>query len=117
MDHRIRKVLSVLETDLRVERSVREMARSVNLSVSRFQHLFKSETGTCVSEHLLRLRMQRARRLLETTDLSVKQVALEVGSHDLSHFIKNFRRFTGQTPKRYRELFHSEAVLTVGAQG
>jgi AraC family transcriptional regulator of arabinose operon len=115
MDHRIGKVLSVLETNLHAEQSVLEMARSVNLSVSRFQHLFKAEMGMCVSEYLLRLRMQMARRLLETTDLSVKQIALGVGAHDLSHFIKNFRRFTGHTPKRYREFFHSEAALSAGA--
>jgi AraC family transcriptional regulator of arabinose operon len=117
MDHRIRKVLSVMETDLRAEQSVQKMARAVNLSVSRFQHLFKSETGTCVSEHLLRLRMQRACQLLETTDLSVKQIALGVGARDLSHFIKKFRKFTGHTPKRYRELFHSRAAMSAGAPG
>lgn len=106
-----------MEMDLRAEQSVLEMACSVNLSTSRFQHLFKSETGVCVSEYLLRLRMKRARRLLETTELSVKQVALGVGARDLSHFIRNFRRFTGHTPKRYRELFHSEAAMSAGAPG
>lgn len=104
-----------MEADLRAEQSVPEMAHSINLSVSRFQHLFKSETGVCASEYLLRLRIHKARRLLETTDLSVKQVALGVGVHDMSHFIKNFRRVTGHTPKRYRVLFHSEAALAVGA--
>ncbi len=115
MDHRIRKVLAAVETDLAAERDVGAVARSVNLSASRLQHLFKSETGMSLSEYRLRLRMERARGLLETTHLSVKQVACDVGAPDLSHFIKNFKKLHGVTPKRYRELFHSKAAAAGSA--
>jgi transcriptional regulator GlxA family with amidase domain len=91
------------------------MARSVNLSESRLQHLFKSETGMSVGEYLFAQRMRKARRLLETTDLSVKQVALEVGARDPSHFIKNYKKYSGHTPRRYRELFHAGALARAEA--
>jgi AraC family transcriptional regulator of arabinose operon len=63
MDHRIKTVLAAVASDLAAERDVVAVARSVNLSASRLQHLFKSETGMSLSEYRPRLRMKRARPL------------------------------------------------------
>jgi hypothetical protein len=49
--------------------------------------------------------MQRARELLETSHLSVKQVMARVGVTDESHFVRDFKKTCGLTPARYRERF------------
>src|SRR5712692_1773501 len=78
-----------------------ELARSVGLSVSRFSHLFKVETGTTPILYLKSLRMQKAKELLNTTSLSVKEVSARFNL-DPSHFERDFRKVTGTSPGRYK---------------
>ena len=58
--------------------------------------------GIAPHRHLVKRRLERARELLERTDLSILQVAVEVGYCSQSHFTTVFRRATGLTPRRYR---------------
>jgi len=80
------------------------IAQSVNLSVWRLCHIFKSETGLSPINYLRTLRMERARVLLETSFLSIKEIAHEVGINDGSHFVRDFKLIYGVTPTRYRML-------------
>jgi AraC-like DNA-binding protein len=91
-----------MTVDLRHEVSLGELAQSFNLSASRLRHLFKAETGVSPVQYLQAQRMQKARELLETTFLNVKEVMLEVGVKDKSHFIKGFKKAYGLTPSQYR---------------
>jgi AraC-like DNA-binding protein len=75
----------------------------VNLSPSRLSHLFKRETGVPPQEFLKQIRMYHARTLLEDTFLSVKEIMALCGFNDASHFIRDFERVYGKTPRRYRE--------------
>jgi AraC family transcriptional regulator, arabinose operon regulatory protein len=79
-----------------------ELARSLNLSPSRFAHLFRKEIGVAPMRYLHTQRMLRARLLLEQTFLSVKQVMVEVGCSDPSHFARDFQRFHGLSPTQWR---------------
>lgn len=83
--------------------SLPDLARAVNLSPSRLHSLFKQETGLPPARYLRLLRLSEARRLLETTFLTVKQVMARVGAADESHFVRDFRKAFGMTPARYRE--------------
>ena len=56
-------------------------------------------------QYLKALRMQTACELLETTDLSIKQIMLGVGIRDESHFVRDFKRKYGMTPTQYRAQF------------
>jgi two-component system response regulator YesN len=64
--------------------------------------LFKTETGATAMQYLKALRMEKARELLDTTYLSVKEVAVQVGLNDTSHFVRDFKKAFGQTPTQYR---------------
>lgn len=79
-----------------------KLAQRVNLSPSRLQHLFKAETGVSLTQHLKALRLERARELLETTFLSVKQIMTTAGLKNKSHFVKDFKKAYGMTPTQYR---------------
>lgn len=102
MDIRVQIIIELMQADLRQERSLDQLARRVSLSRSRFQHLFKAETGMSPAHYLKMLRLSHARRLLETSLLSVKQVIASVGILDKSHFGREFKKAYGLTPTEYR---------------
>lgn len=102
MDQRIQIVISLMEEHLHHDLSLQMMAQSVNLSSSRFRHLFKAETGTSPAHYLKLLRMQRAKGLIETAFLSMKEIMSRIGVGDKRHFAKDFKKVYGLTPARYR---------------
>jgi len=84
--------------DLRLE----DVARHVELSTFRIAHMVKDYTGRTILQHVKRLRIEKARRLIEETSLSCTEIAFEVGFSDQSFFTRLFREMTGSTPGRYR---------------
>ena len=102
MDRRVQAAIELMKADLRRELSPEDLARSTNLSRSRFQHLFKAETGVSPASYLRLLRLERARLLLETSFLTIKQIMLLVGVTDKSHFERRFKKAYGVTPTEYR---------------
>ena len=74
MDHRIQLICSELEGDLSRRVRITDLTKVVNLSSSRLQHLFKSETGRTLARYLKDARMEKARLLLDSAFLSVKEI-------------------------------------------
>ena len=91
MDPRVQKVVTRLREEFRQEPSLGEMAQLVNLSLSRLRYLFKRETGVAPGHYLRAFRLARAKELLETTFLSVKEIISTIGVNDQSHFIREFK--------------------------
>ena len=98
----VRKVLDHLAEYFAGPLTLADCARVAGLSSFRTAHLVRAHTGRSVMQHVKRLRIQRAQHLLETTRMSGADIALEVGFHDQSHFVRHFRAVTGTTPARYR---------------
>ena len=94
-----------MREDVRGELSLGEFAQSVNLSVWRLCHIFKSDVGMPPIRYLRLLRMERAKDLLESSFLSVKEIAFQVGLNDESHFVRDFKKVYGLPPANYRLLF------------
>jgi len=90
------------------------MAASVNLSYSRLEHLFKAETGMTPVSYLKKLRIEKARELLETTFLTNQQIIVKVGMYDESHFIKDFKKAYGLRPSQYRKRHHAFSDNGIG---
>lgn len=94
-----------MRDDVRGELSLAELAQSVNLSVWRLSHIFKSDVGMPPIRYLRLLRMEKAKHLLESSFLSVKEIAFQVGLNDESHFVRDFKSTYGSSPALYRSQF------------
>lgn len=94
-----------MREDVRGELSLTEFAQSVNLSVWRLCHIFKTDVGMPPIRYLRLLRMERAKDLLESSFLSVKEIAFQVGLNDESHFVRDFKSTYGFSPALYRSRF------------
>jgi len=99
----------MMRDDVRGELSLAEFAQSVNLSVWRLCHIFKSDVGMPPIRYLRQLRMERAKDLLESSFLSVKEIAFRVGLNDESHFVRDFKSTYGYSPALYRSQFRNNA--------
>ncbi len=81
---------------------LRDAAREACLSPFHFQRLFARTFGESPQEFVTRLRMERARRLLEDDRMSVTNVCLEIGYVSLGTFSARFAERMGQSPSQYR---------------
>ncbi len=88
----------------RLERTLRvkELAEHASLSVSHFCRAFKESFGASPHLHLTRLRVERAQRLMLTTQDPLSQIALACGMADQAHLSKLFRREVGEAPNTWR---------------
>lgn len=102
MDRRIELVIQQLEADTSRAWDARTLGELVNLSASRFRHLFKQETGTTPAQYVREVRFCKAEAMLRTTFTSLKEIVDEVGLVSLSHFMKGFKQRYGMTPGEYR---------------
>ena len=102
MDQRVRIVTGLIENNIDRPWPAERLAHTVGLSPTHLRRLFRQETGVSLSQYSKQLRMTEACRLLQTTLLSVKQVAAKAGAGDVSHFIRSFEKTYGMSPTRYR---------------
>ncbi|MFN0113007.1 MAG: helix-turn-helix domain-containing protein [Blastocatellia bacterium] len=92
----------MIQTNLHRPLSLEFLARRVNLSGSRLRNLFVKVVGVPLSEYAKLLRMEKARQLLVTEFLTIKEVMARIGIKDLSHFNRDFKLIYGVTPAQYR---------------
>lgn len=102
IDERLLRAIELVDRNLRADLDVTRLARSANLSVSRFAHLFRSQLGMTPQQFVERRRLDAACRLLELTTRPVTSVAAEVGFTNPLYFSTRFRRHTGLSPTAYR---------------
>lgn len=94
---------------------VSELASAANTCLSHFFAIFKQVTGFTPMDFFIRLRMQRACELLDTTDFCVKEVAASLGYDDPFYFSRVFKSVTGLAPTDYRRLDEDVRVRTTEA--
>src|SRR5262249_46535472 len=104
-DRRIEVTLQRIRNEPAKSWSATDLASGVNLSRSRFRHLFKQETGVTSTQFLKELRVRNGEVLLRTSFLTVKEIANRVGLASSSYFVREFRRVFGMSPTVYRSTF------------
>lgn len=99
----LRRLLSIIEDRLPEDLSLAELAQEAGLSQSYFASLFRLSTGLSPHRYIMQRRVARARCLLQSTNLSIDEIATEVGFYDQSHLTRQMRLVLGVTPKYVRE--------------
>lgn len=102
MDRRVELVISKIRSETTTPWDTASLAALVNLSPSRFRHLFRQETGIGPGQYLKSFRLRKAEQMLRTTFLTVKQILKQVGITSDTHFVRDFKRKYGMTPTAYR---------------
>jgi transcriptional regulator GlxA family with amidase domain len=108
-DTAVAPLLDRLRKRLAEPLTLADMAAAGGLSVRSLQRRFADQLGTSPLQWLLRVRIDRARQLLETTDLPIDRVAGEVGFGSSVTLRHHFGRVTGVSPSAYRAAFHARS--------
>ena len=85
--------------------SIREFCNALNINAAYLGYLFKKETGTYFNNYLNDFRMEKAKELLLSTGERINDIALRTGYTTASHFITIFKKKTGLSPLKYREIY------------
>ncbi|NMA94496.1 MAG: helix-turn-helix transcriptional regulator [Clostridiales bacterium] len=82
--------------------NVSSLADHFDMSISNFSHQFKSYMNQNVSSYINNIRINKAKNLITSTDLSIGEIASEIGYSQASSFIRMFKQAVGKTPGEYR---------------
>lgn len=82
--------------------SIADIASAVYLNQSYLSRLFKRETGMSITDYMIRLKMEKAKELLNKPGMKVYEVAESLGYESVSHFNRLFKRETGMNPKEFQ---------------
>lgn len=102
LDGPIEKAIVYIDANISNQLSLKEVAGHVHLNPSYFSVLFKEQTNITFSEYVTRNRIQKAKKLLLTTNLTVNEIAEKVGYSTPKYFIKIFKEYEGITPSKYK---------------
>lgn len=97
---RVLKILGLMEEHIEQPFSHEELAQSAGVSLRQLERLFASHLGQSLGEAYVNLRLDRARKLLRESSLSVMEVALACGFVSASHFARRYKKRFGTAPRR-----------------
>jgi len=107
----IRLAVDYAQKNFAKMRRASEICEISKVSYAHFSREFKSWTGCRFWNYVIHLKIEEAKRLLESTSLYQKEVCYRVGFGDYCHFLKTFKRYEGLTPKDYRKRVGSKKAM------
>ena len=87
--------------------AISEAAQKHGMSVSSYAHKFKAAVGVSPTEYCILLRLENARQLLASSDMSIMEIAITNGFCDGNYLARLFKKRYGMTPLEYRKIFRS----------
>ena len=97
-------VLDFIDSNINENIDFRKIALKYNYSYDRFRHLFSEHFGISPNGYLTKQRINHAKRLLKSSNNSITEIAFDCGFNSSSQFTNIFKKYTGHTPKKYRNL-------------
>ena len=95
-------VTDYIQSHLHQDLTLLELSAIAQISPYHFLRLFKKSLGVTPHQYILQRRIDRAKELLQFTDRSISDIAIQVGFCDQSHLTRWFKRSLGITPKQFR---------------
>ncbi len=102
MDRRIKAAIEIMHSNAHCRLELPELAQQVNLSPSRFSHLFKTETSLSPKQYSYQWRVQKAKELLDRTFLKVNEISALLGYKHTGDLSRAFTKFYGYPPSLSR---------------
>lgn len=99
----IRKAMAYAHKNFSLPISIEEISKEVSISPSYFCRRFLTETGKTWTQYLNAIRVENSKKLLSDTNLSLLQIAEDVGFEDQSYFSRVFKKLAGMTARDYRK--------------
>lgn len=110
-DEAIKEAQQYIESNFNSKISVEALASKAAISRRNFVRRFKKATSNTPLEYIQRVKIEAAKKTLESSTKNVKEVMYTVGYNDDKAFRNTFRKFTGLTPIEYRKKYNREMVL------
>jgi len=110
-DEMVQKAQAYMESKLSEKISVECLSDMFSVGRRNFDRRFIKATGNTPLEYLQRLKIESAKKALETSRKTVNEVMYEVGYSDVKAFREVFRKITGMSPLEYRSKYNKEAVV------
>lgn len=101
--HQFKRLRLQIQYTLAENHSISKYAKELNISTSHFQHLYSRFFNISFQNDLIHMRIAGAETLLQTTDLSMDQIAEACGYSNRVHFFRQFKQIKGITPAKYRQ--------------
>jgi two-component system response regulator YesN len=98
------EILAYIQNHYNEELSIEYFAGQMNMSVGHFSRTFKEEVGEKYVTYIAKYRMSKAKQFLLETDMKIGEIAEQVGYWGRNSFIRNFRRYEGITPAKFRTM-------------
>ena len=105
------RCIDYIQDNLHTKIMVDDLSNHVNLSTSYLSRLFKQETGYSINEYIRQTKLEAAKNMLTYSDFSVSEIASILAFSDQSYFTEIFRKYTGVTPKKYKNQHLREISL------
>lgn len=102
-DRRIKKAITLLHEGIAQEWCYQSLGERLNLSPDRIRHLFVAEVGTGLPRYLREIKLYRAKQMLDTTELNLKEIATQVGMSNELALRRAFKAKFGICPSYYRD--------------
>lgn len=99
----VRKVVNHIDLNIISDLSLKSLASEYNVNPSYLSALFKKEMSVTITAYVNQQRMKQAIRYLNTSNMQIQNIAVNVGISDVNYFSKLFKKSTGKTPSEYRE--------------
>jgi len=101
---RIEETIMYMANNVELPLTLKELAAMANLSVTHYSYLFKKKTGFPPIDYFIRLKIQKACQLIDTTDLRINEIASKVGFKDPYYFSRAFHKIVQMSPTEYRAI-------------
>lgn len=100
--HHVERIMRWVDSHFKETFQLEKLAEELHFSTYYVSHSFRKTTGSTITEYITTRRMKEACLLLETTSMSISNIAEELGFSNPSYFCKIFKLNVGMTPKQYR---------------
>jgi transcriptional regulator GlxA family with amidase domain len=111
LDRRVAESIAFMRTYCARPLQMSDVARACGLSVSRFRHVFRAETGITPKKALTQIRVELAIRLLIATDIHMKEIAAKCGLPAISTFVRTVKLLCGTSPGNVRKAAGLEPAM------